>query len=165
MILQLLLILLFISNNELLCQDWVRQNPFPTIEYVQDIDFDENGNGWAVGHNGMILHTVNWGQLWIIQDSGNESPDLNTVSILPGSNGQQAFVAGNDFLRTNDAGETWEQVFEEPINTIYQLFVFDENHIFLLGNDGFKSTDGGISWEEISYLKWFKYSNKFHRSR
>src|SRR4030067_3153349 len=65
------------------------------------------GRAWAVGKNGIILHSIDEGRSWRLQASGT-TQSLLAVSF---ADDRVGFVAGSSgtILRTRDGGLSWEK--------------------------------------------------------
>ena len=142
----ILLFNIFLVNG----QNWIRQYPFSEHETLYDIDFDTDGNGWAVGKNSIVLHTENSGVLWTSQTAPIAGGKLEAVEVVLGTNGLKGFAGGDRLLQTSDGGQTWLEV-ENGISSIRKIQSFDQNNIVVSGRtDGMRSGDGGTTWTEFS---------------
>jgi photosystem II stability/assembly factor-like uncharacterized protein len=50
-----------------------RQAPVPVSATLTAVDFVDGRRGWAVGHAGVILHTADGGESWVLQHDGRDS--------------------------------------------------------------------------------------------
>lgn len=143
--------LCLLFSVQLSAQEWSRQYPFPVLESLQEIAFDPNGHGWAVGSNSTILHSTNWGASWEIQEAPHAQVSLLSLAIDPNSNGQKAFIGGNLLLKTEDGGQTWENLIGST-NPINQIQIINSDIIYAFGhnNTNKKSSDGGNTWEDVN---------------
>ena len=73
---------------------------------LNDVDFVDAQNGWAVGGNGAILHTSDGGQTWIAQNSGVQL-ELTSVDFQSVNEGWIVGKLGF-IIHTSDGGQTWE---------------------------------------------------------
>jgi photosystem II stability/assembly factor-like uncharacterized protein len=128
-------------------QRWA-QVPSPVDVTLTAVAFADSRNGWAVGHDAVILHTADGGHSWTLQ---NFQPDLNAplFSILA-LDAQRAFAAGafGTLKATVDGGASWTDVNAEAIsadklhlNAITRLangdlFVAGEHGLAALSSDG-----------------------------
>lgn len=129
---------------------WCWQRPQPTGNEMQDMAFVDATTGWAVGHSGQILKTVDAGATWLPQES-HVSVRLKYVRF---ANASVGWVLGNDgtILKTSDAGATWQQQAAllghsgEPGDP--GLIVLDENRVLAIADQYSvrATTDGGVSW-------------------
>jgi photosystem II stability/assembly factor-like uncharacterized protein len=143
--------LLFFFNSASHAQEWVRQHPFDIISRLNDIEIDETGFGWAVGENCSILYTENHGELWVLQDTPDDQYPLNAIAYVEGSNGQKVFAGGNIFYKTENGGQSWEQVLTGiSILTILDIDVLSPDVIIVSASGGvIRSEDGGETWTEL----------------
>jgi photosystem II stability/assembly factor-like uncharacterized protein len=70
--------LLFHFSN---AQSWVRQNPFPFLSQMYDIDFD-GPYGLAVGKDATIYTTTNGGKTWNQNKATDYNRRLTTVIVV-----------------------------------------------------------------------------------
>jgi photosystem II stability/assembly factor-like uncharacterized protein len=111
-------------------------------DILEDIFFVDANNGWAVGENGIVLHTTNGGNSWDIQTSGTEEK-LLSVSFADSAVGWTAGggLGVSVILHTADGGSTWEaQTIDDPIISKVPangIFVLDANNVWVTGNNGF----------------------------
>lgn len=131
-----------------------------TLHAVQFVD---GKVGWAVGDEGVILHTLDGGQTWERQATGLRA-SLRSVAFV----GQYAgWVVGREelphgrgsagvLLYTKDGGETWQRLLASSLPGLNQVKFINPTTGFIFG-DGteqfatgvFKTTDGGRTWEPV----------------
>ena len=116
-------------------QNWVTKETGGKEDILEDIFFLNATMGWAVGENGIILHTDNGGESWTEQTSGTPET-LRSVGFADENNG---WAAGGDFgvgaiLRTTDGGKTWE--LEDSKEKLVKVFVLDEKNVWLASSTG-----------------------------
>ena len=70
---------------------WTAQSS-GTGEWLNDIQFVDDMNGWAVGDNGTIVATKNGGETWALQASGTDQK-LRSVFFL---NQDTGWISGGD---------------------------------------------------------------------
>jgi photosystem II stability/assembly factor-like uncharacterized protein len=107
----------------------------------------QSGNCVAVGPEGLLFHTTDYGNTWDQKESGTTA-ELNAgVGVFAGP----AWVVGNDgtILRTTD-GNTWTQIGSGTTADLYGTAVLDLTNIYAAGEAGtiLKSTDAGLTWSE-----------------
>lgn len=75
--------LLFNDNciSQLIPEGWFQQSS-PVTSNLNSVYFVNYLNGWSVGNNGIILHTLNGGVNWVQQES-NLTTDLEKVFLVP----------------------------------------------------------------------------------
>lgn len=86
-----------------------RQVPSPANSALTAVTFVSPREGWAVGHDAVILRTADAGETWTIQ---NWAPELEMplMDVLFDSPTHGIAVGAYGlFLETNDGGRTWEE--------------------------------------------------------
>jgi photosystem II stability/assembly factor-like uncharacterized protein len=88
-------------------QNW-RQVVVPTRTTLTAVSFTDPQNGWAVGHDSVILHSSDGGEHWSLQysDPDEQSPLLD-ISFGDPKHGI-AVGAYGQFLVTDDGGAHWQ---------------------------------------------------------
>ncbi|TVL98168.1 MAG: hypothetical protein CV087_21645 [Candidatus Brocadia sp. WS118] len=84
-------IILVMMGSVMAQSGWVWQNPTPSAEMLESIDFINANTSWAVGRVGTILHTTDGGATWISLMNGI-TINLYTVDFIDASTG---WVVGN----------------------------------------------------------------------
>jgi len=156
-------------------RDW-QQVITPTQSTLTSVFFINELVGWAVGHDAIILKTIDGGNNWHIQYANPlaEKPLLDIVFKDPLHG--VAVGAYGQFYRTIDGGETWLSEFhEEDIEYLEELKAEDEEAYFderesilphfnriisdgrttyLVGEIGLiaKSNDLGLTWEKFDEI-------------
>ena len=67
----------------------------------------ERNTCWAVGDNGLLLRTIDGGNVWTRTTVAPKSVDLNAVEFIDAKTGWIA-ADSNLVLRTKDGGVTWD---------------------------------------------------------
>ncbi len=147
----------------LLAAPALAQPPVPfddaAVHAVQFIDRDE---GWAVGDDGVIWHSVNGGATWERQKSGTRA-SLRAVHFLTPYSGwavgrldAPGGVSVGVMLKTTDGGIGWEEVGTNVMPGLHAVRFFDEKTGYLCGDgtDAFPSgmfatEDGGRTWNPV----------------
>ncbi len=127
-----------------------KQIPVPTRAMLTGVSFPDAQHGWAVGHDGVILHTLDGGLTWERQDLGD---DLETIFLdVLFLDQQRGFAVGayGKFLHTENGGQTWQA--GKPSNTdihFNRLTATSGGRLFLSGESGslLISTDAGKTWK------------------
>ncbi len=127
----------------------------PTRSALTAVDFVDAKNGWAVGHDAVILHTADGGRTWSLQnfEPELEKPFLDVLFLDP----QRGLAVGAYGLlyATSDGGQTWSDV-ETPIredewhfNAIVRL---NDGSILIAGEAGTLalSEDDGATWTALT---------------
>ena len=121
----------------------------PTRAMLTGVAFADDANGWAVGHDGVILRTADGGKSWVRQDKGD---DLDTVFLdVLFLDAKRGFAIGayGKFLFTVDGGQTWanRRVYDEDLH-LNRISQDNDGRLFLAGERGLilTSTDQGETW-------------------
>ncbi|AXQ30775.1 hypothetical protein D0B54_19720 [Solimonas sp. K1W22B-7] len=127
----------------------------PVRSALTAVTFTDAKNGWAVGHDAVILNTKDGGKTWALQ---NFQPQLEKplldVLFLDASRGFAVGAYGL-FLQTSDGGQNWAEV-DSPIradelhfNSIARL---NNGNLLIAGEQGTLdlSTDGGATWTKLT---------------
>ncbi len=131
-------------------QEWVRQNPFPDLSQMYDIDFD-GPYGLAVGADKTILVTTNAGKTWIRQTATDSATIIQTAHVVPGTSGQFMLAGGGGILMlTENGGQLWKTTHDE-IPSVYKIQSLSGGILMALGSDfGIYSTDEGGFWHPFN---------------
>jgi photosystem II stability/assembly factor-like uncharacterized protein len=132
------------------------QSLTPTRALLTGVSFPDAQHGWAVGHEGVILHTGDGGLTWQRQDDGHvvENVYLDVLFIDP----LHGFVVGayGKFLATEDGGKTWQPGHPSRDEVHYNRISHGpDGWLYLSGESGttLVSQDGGKNWSksEVPY--------------
>jgi photosystem II stability/assembly factor-like uncharacterized protein len=130
---------------------WRQAQAVPTQALLTDVSFADAQNGWAAGHDGVILHTGDGGEHWALQreDKASDKP-LMSIRFSDVSHGLAVGLFGLA-LRTEDGGATWV-----PFDLIPGSG--DDKHLYAIFGDAsalciaaeagaiYRSTDAGTTW-------------------
>ncbi len=123
------------------------------------VQFVGDGEGWAVGDEGVIWHTIDSGKNWEIQRSG-VTASLRSIAFV---NPYLGWVVGREelpgggsagvLLFTTDAGLKWQRAL---VNTLPGLNVvrFVDEQIGYLAGDGSEHHPSGAYFTEDSGQHW-----------
>lgn len=130
-----------------------QQRPVPTRAMLTGVSFPSANLGWAVGHDGVILHTTDGGNTWSRQDKGD---DLETVFLdvlfLDDAHGFAVGAYGK-FLHTGDGGKTWERASPSDADIHYnRIAAGPDGRLWLCGEGGslLLSPDSGQTWTALT---------------
>ncbi len=103
-----------------------------------------NAKGWAVGLNGTIFHTLDYGETWFEIPSGYNFrfEKIYFTDDLVG------YILGSGYLlKTFDGGETWK-ILQPSEHVIQNMCFLNRDTGWVAGGEGtiLKTTDGGKSW-------------------
>lgn len=127
----------------------------PVSSTLTGVWFSNEKTGWAVGHWGAILRTVDAGETWVAQRS-----DLETDQPLFGvyfKDEKEGWAVGlwSLMLHTTDAGQTWTPVALPPPagakkadRNLYAIFADQKGALFVACEQGrvLRSANGGVTW-------------------
>lgn len=141
-----------ISNDN--GDNW-EQQAVPVRTPLIAVDFADENNGWAVGHDTVIIRTADGGKSWEIQNfepivDGNAGQPFYGVLALDANN---AFAVGSfgKMRQTTDGGSTWNVVDTTVTETeahINDMIKLPSGTLVAVGESGFisTSTDNGATW-------------------
>ncbi len=121
-----------------------KQAKVPVGSDLTAVYFVDGNLGWAVGHDGVILHTTDGGSSWQLQLDGRKANDLlvaameSKVAAEPRSESAKALLA--------EAKRYKEQGSDKPF---LDVWFADAANGYVVGayNLIFRTADGGASWE------------------
>jgi photosystem II stability/assembly factor-like uncharacterized protein len=135
-------------------REWV-QIPTPVRSPLTAIQFVDENNGWAVGYEGVILHSADGGKTWTVQ---NFAPSLDQpfldVQFLDKQHGF-AIGAYGLFYETHDGGTTWAAGTPAAITSggfhLYRAIKLGSGDVMVVGEQGLMglSTDSAQTWTEL----------------
>ena len=114
---------------------------------------DDGQHGWAVGHDALILATMDGGRTWAKQWQSENLQDsfLNALAL----DAQHAFAIGayGLFLATADGGKTWarKKILDDDYH-LNRLTRGPSGTLYLAGEHGtlLRSTDNGAKWTRLT---------------
>ncbi len=129
---------------------------------LHDVQFYDKKEGWAVGDEGVILHTVDGGGTWERQKTGVRA-SLRSVHFL---NPYLGWVAGREelangatvgmLLFTRDGGLKWHRLLPNSLPGLNFVRFFGSKVGYVVGDGSdqfasgvFKTTDSGKTWEPV----------------
>ena len=127
----------------------------PTQALLTSLYFIDDRQGWAAGHDGVVLHTQDGGETWTLQheDLSSDKP-LFSIYFKDAQHGLAVGLFGTA-LQTADGGATWTPLAvesgEENDHHLYAIFGDPATALCIAGEAGliYRSTDGGASWSTI----------------
>jgi photosystem II stability/assembly factor-like uncharacterized protein len=126
----------------------------PVHATLTAVSFADPRNGWAVGHDAAILHTVDGGQSWTLQnfEPTDSKPLLSVLAV----DVQHAYATGayGLFLETTDGGTHWEPLDAPPILEdglhLNALIRLKDGELFLAGETGLLGVSSdGAKWTRL----------------
>ncbi len=140
---------ILISDDE--AGSW-RQAASPTRAMLTAIHMREDGLGWAVGHDAVILRTRDGGETWrLIHRAPEEERPLLDVHFSDARNGL-AIGAYGYLLATEDGGETWTSRAADEDDYHLNALAAAEGRLYMAAEAGaaYRSDDGGESWRRLA---------------
>lgn len=131
------------------------QSPVPVRAALTAVSFADARHGWAVGHDAVILGTVDGGSTWSLQ---NFEPELEKplldVLFVSASRGF-AIGAFGLILRTDDGGANWTPVRAPVIDddelNLHAIARLGNGDLLITGEQGrlLLSSDEGRTWKRL----------------
>lgn len=138
------------------------------LRYLEDatlraVQFVDGKEGWAVGDEGAIWHTIDGGQTWERQATGFRASLRSLTFLTP----YVGWVAGREelphgrgsvgvLLFTRDGGVKWQRLLTNALPGLNQVKFLDPKTGFIFGDSSeqfatgvFKTIDGGKTWEPV----------------
>jgi photosystem II stability/assembly factor-like uncharacterized protein len=135
-------------------RDWA-QVDVPVRAPLTAVYFADPKNGWAVGHDAVILRTADGGRTWALQ---NFQPELEKpfLDVLFVDN-QHGFAVGayGMFKETTDGGQNWTDVKNEVADAelhLNSMTRLGNGDLFIAGEQGTLgvSSDQGRTWTKLT---------------
>lgn len=125
-----------------------------TTDTIQDMHFVSDQLGWAVGNNGVLLHTSDGGLSWINQNTAGFTDDFQEVFFFNSSRGAIIGEGGNVFVTLN-GGAVWNAAGSTGIPFLESVYFVDLSTGWACGSDGtqgllYKTTNGGLVWFQVT---------------
>lgn len=127
----------------------------PVRATLTALDFVDDTTGWAVGHDAVILRTVDSGRTWQLQ---NFQPELERPFldvVFADANRGIAIGAYGLMMATSDGGTTWEEVDAASIREeelhLNSLTRLANGEFFIVGETGMMGVSlDGTTWERVT---------------
>ncbi|PLX80889.1 MAG: hypothetical protein C0616_06660 [Desulfuromonas sp.] len=132
-------------------QNW-EQVKVPTRATLTGVFFLDRNRGWIVGHDQVILRTVNGGKSWsLIYSAPQQESPLLDVWFADAEHGFAVGAYGR-YLETRDGGVHWRARLVSEYDYHFNHILVDRQKLFLVGEAGtiLRSSDQGGSWEPIT---------------
>ncbi len=146
------IILLSVLYSDVHSQSYWKSISSPVNTNLRNCTFTDDLNGWAAGDEGVIIHTSNGGNTFVIQNSGI-SFYINDIFFL---NNRLGWVVANEFLfsgttilSTSTGGVDWtSSLFPDTSKFFRTIYFRDSLNGFMGGFGGaiYKTTNAGVSW-------------------
>ena len=119
------------------------QTQVPTSVALTKVYFPDPDNGWAIGHGGVVLHSIDGGSSWVKQLDGLQAAKIELAQAKAvGAVGAEALS------RLRDAERLVHEGADKPFLDVYFT---DRNRGWVVGAYGlaFTTVDGGRTWESM----------------
>ncbi|WP_347208179.1 YCF48-related protein [Abyssibacter sp.] len=133
-------------------RDW-HQAKVPVNVLLTAVEFVDPLRGWVVGHDGVILHTTDGGEQWVVQQFNPGASALLDVMFFNASNGIAVGTYGAMFS-TSDGGVTWirsENALTDEGFHFNDLTRLGNGAVLVVGEFGTLaiSTDAAATWSAL----------------
>lgn len=120
------------------------QAQVPVSTDLTAVHFIDANHGWAVGHDGVVLHSADGGKSWRLELDGRKANDLlvtameRSLAARPGSEETRRLLA--EAMRYREQG---------PDKPLLDVWFANANEGWVVGayNLIFRTGDGGATWE------------------
>ena len=124
----------------------------PTRALLTAVHMHDERNGWAVGHDAVILRTRDGGENWeTVHEAPDEERPLLDVWFRDEHSGF-AIGAYGYFLATEDGGNTWSlRLISQDDFHLNAVAPAGETRLFIAAEAGriYRSDNGGTTWREL----------------
>ena len=126
-------------------EDW-RIQASTTGNYLRSVDFPMDHTGYAAGHSGTILKTVDGGITWEALSSGT-SRSLYGIAFKGTGTGYAVGSYGT-ILKTTNGGSTWTPQSSGTTRALYAVSFYTTSKGVAVGSGGtiLYTTNGGAPW-------------------
>lgn len=129
------------------------QASVPTSVTLTAVHFPTSENGWAVGHDGVVLHTSDGGKTWVKQLDGTQVNGLvlsqvdKILAVDKGAHKDSNAIHSLESLRKDAAAA----VEEGPSRPFLDVWFRNEREGVVVGAFGMilRTVDGGATWTPI----------------
>lgn len=127
----------------------------PTQALLTSLSFVSSREGWAAGHDGVVLHTQDGGEHWTLcrEDVEGDRP-LFAVRFFDAQRGLAVGLFGNA-LQTQDGGRSWTPLAlgagALADRHLYGIFGEPDSVLLIAAEQGllYRSVDGGLQWQAV----------------
>jgi len=123
-----------------------KQSSVPVSSDLTAVFFVDDKQGWAVGHDGVILHSSDGGDTWQLQLDGRKANDLLVAAMERAVAAEPSSAAAKALL--TEAQRYKEQGADKPF---LDVWFSDAKNGYVVGayNLIFHTEDGGATWESL----------------
>lgn len=130
-----------------------RRAQTPAARLLTAVHFNEPQLGWAVGHDGLILHTRDAGETWHVQyQLRDKTLPLFDVNFSDATHGISVGAFGT-YALTDDGGNTWtERRLDDADPHLYAIARTLSGELWACGEAGtlLRSGDSGQTWRTMA---------------
>jgi photosystem II stability/assembly factor-like uncharacterized protein len=121
-----------------------KQSPVPVSSDLTAVYFVDAKRGWAVGHDGVVLHTQDGGDSWRLQLDGRKANELLVAAMKAAAEHEPSSEPAKQ--RLADALRYRDQGADKPF---LDVWFADANVGYVVGayNYLFRTEDGGATWQ------------------
>ena len=140
-----------------------RQSPVPVSVTLTAVYFPSVNKGWAVGHDGVVLHSSDGGESWAVQFDGAMANQVRFNQLEIEVAAKEAALSEMTEDELEEAGLVLEDLRyalddaryslqEGTTNPFLDVVFLDDNTGFIIGAYGmiFRTVDGGGHWQSWS---------------
>ena len=136
-------------------ENWRQAQHVPTRTTLTAVTFVDDRLGWAVGHGGQILHSVDGGERWTVQYGKADGAD--SLFSVWFENAEHGLAVGpyGYALTTLDGGKSWAQIQvadgEDGERHLNRIFAGADGRLYIAAEIGgvFISDDRGAHWRLV----------------
>jgi photosystem II stability/assembly factor-like uncharacterized protein len=136
-------------------ETWRQARHVPSQALLTGLYFADARRGWAVGHDAVVVHTLDGGETWSLQHAAPEAESpLFSVWFRDARHGIAVGAFGLA-LETRDGGGHWERVAvvgeEEIALHLNEVFADGRGRLFIAAESGvvYRSRPGEDGWTRI----------------
>lgn len=118
------------------------------LENVLKMAIHDDGYGYAVGENDLILKLDKTTQLWKLLLTWDMNWDLKAVDYVSGTNGDVVAVGGQGLLLSTNGGVNWAEVAGAPLN-IVDIQITSATEILVVAASGVFHWNNG-TWTDLN---------------
>ena len=127
---------------------WIRQYPLAKLEHVVDIAVHQDGYGFAVGGDDLILRLNGGSNQWDLLTSWDGGWTLESVDYLEGTFGQTVAAGGQGLILSQNGGDSWIEIANAP-GGIFTTKVIGTQDIIVVGDEGVFRWNNN-SWDDLN---------------
>jgi len=147
----LIFIVTILLSPDISAQGWEWQNPLPTGNRINCMDFVDSLNGWFGSNAGTILHTTDGGNNWRILFTGIDGLSCRSIDFI---DQREGWLIGNTsdnysfVLHTTDSGNGWNIQWMDSVSNFTLIKFYNTNRGWLGKGRAeiYYTLNGGETW-------------------